>query len=187
MWRKAFKFSSVNWQPLYIFNTHNGYFLVGNTDSTSSDIVVVKLDTNFNVVNQSFIGGIYSESISDANLTYDGGLIMAGRTYSYGSGNSDSYLIKINSDGLITKIPLNLKFDKQSISLYPNPTNKIVNIESKNKILKINTYSSNGKLLQQKALTSNFYQLSLPEKKGLYFLEFIDISGKKITKKVIKE
>ncbi len=44
-------------------------------------------------------GGIYSESGSSVEQTSDGGYIIAGSTTSFGSGQSDVYLIKTNSLG----------------------------------------------------------------------------------------
>ncbi|MFZ5432541.1 MAG: hypothetical protein ACOZB3_02095, partial [Calditrichota bacterium] len=46
-------------------------------------------------------GGVNSDEAYSLALTPDGGCVMAGLTYSYGAGDADVYLVKVDSNGVI--------------------------------------------------------------------------------------
>jgi len=85
--------------------TDGGYIMVGYTHSFgagSSDIWVLKLDSNGNVTWQKTYGGSNTDSAKSIQQTKDGGFIMAGYTTSFGAGNYDVWVLKLDSNGNVT-------------------------------------------------------------------------------------
>lgn len=73
--------------------------------------------------------------------------------------------------------------------LYPNPTNGIVNISNSELLKSISILSIEGRLMLNKALPENSksYELDITNyKNGLYIVNIETISGKTLTKKLIK-
>ena len=71
-----------------------------------------------------------------------------------------------------------------ALTLYPNPTNGILQISTSLQIAKLVVYQSNGtKVLEIKA-TENLDVSALPE--GLYLLEAIDTEERRVLKKFEK-
>lgn len=76
--------------------------MAGYTNSFGSggyDIFVVKTNKNGNVIWQKTFGGTDWDFAHSIKATQDGGLIVAGTTYSYGRGNADGYLVKLDVNG----------------------------------------------------------------------------------------
>ena len=98
-----------------------GYIIAGNTESYgrgSSDIWLIKTDTNGTTCNYSTLGGncsgtgtggviTFARTFGSTNIdasysaqqTSDGGYIIAGSTNSFGAGSSDIWLIKTDANG----------------------------------------------------------------------------------------
>jgi hypothetical protein len=80
----------------------NGYILLGYTNSFGLggyDFYLVKMDSLLNEQWSKTYGGSDWDFGNCIEPTSDGGYIMCGSTYSFGSGDQDYYLIKINSIG----------------------------------------------------------------------------------------
>jgi len=78
--------------------------LVGTTkNSTSSDVLVKKVDLNGNVIWSTIIGGVNNESVSGIVETENGDFCIAATTSSYGNGNNDLYLIWLSQNGTIIR------------------------------------------------------------------------------------
>jgi len=82
--------------------TDSGFIIAGYTFSYGAgggDVYLIRTDVNGDTLWTKTYGGSdydYSESVQQ---TTDGGFIIAGETYSYGTGKNDVYLIKIDSMG----------------------------------------------------------------------------------------
>ncbi|MEI6816365.1 MAG: hypothetical protein WCL14_07120, partial [Bacteroidota bacterium] len=79
-----------------------GYIVVGSTYSFGSgnqDIYVIRTTANGDTMWTRTYGGTNFESGNGIMQTSDQGFAIVGSTYSYGSGNADVYLIKINGIG----------------------------------------------------------------------------------------
>lgn len=79
-----------------------GFILVGSTGSFgngSSDIYLVKIDSNCIHQWSKAIGGTNVEWGYSVKQTFDGGYIIAGYTNSFGAGGYDMYLVKTDSLG----------------------------------------------------------------------------------------
>lgn len=82
------------------------------------------------------------------------------------------------------------KVNLNNVSIYPNPTSGIVNIEvSNSSITEITLNSIDGKLVHfKKTPNVNYYSLDLSSyEKGIYLLNLKTLEGEFITKKIIKQ
>lgn len=83
-----------------------GYAVIANTRAAGSgefDYLLIKLDASGNVEWQKAYGGPGFESLfrkgPHLQATADGGMILAGSTTSFGSGNTDIWVLKLAADG----------------------------------------------------------------------------------------
>lgn len=84
--------------------TDGGYVLAGNISvgpTGPKDVNIVKLDSIGTVIWTKIIGGVNDEYANEIQQTFDGGYIIAGTTNSFGAGNKDALLIKLDSFGLL--------------------------------------------------------------------------------------
>jgi uncharacterized delta-60 repeat protein len=66
------------------------------------DFWVLKLNSDGIVAWQKTYGGADWDEACSIQRTSDGGYIVAGRTYSFGAGNYDFWVLKLNSDGTVS-------------------------------------------------------------------------------------
>jgi uncharacterized delta-60 repeat protein len=76
-----------------------GYVITGSTRSVNYDVFVIKLDSSGNLSWAKTIGGTNSDFGYSIQQTSDGGYIITGYTSSFGAGNSDVFVIKLDSSG----------------------------------------------------------------------------------------
>jgi hypothetical protein len=82
-----------------------GYIALGETYSFGAgdyDILVMKLDSAGAVTWQKAYGGSSRESAHSIGQTTDGGYILAGGTHSFGTGERDAWILKLDSAGAVT-------------------------------------------------------------------------------------
>ncbi len=82
--------------------TDGGYIIAGSTESFGTgglDIYVIKTDGEGNGEWYRTFGGEENDRAYSVQQTADGGYIIAGDTESFGAGNSDVYLVKIDEEG----------------------------------------------------------------------------------------
>lgn len=84
-------------------NAPDGYVIVGDTQSTGTDIHawVIKVDFNGNLIWDKTVGGKNADSPSYITPAKDGGYLVAGFTFSFGAGNRDFWLFKIDDSGKV--------------------------------------------------------------------------------------
>ncbi|HPA27371.1 MAG TPA: Ig domain-containing protein [Acidobacteriota bacterium] len=103
-WQRNYGDSSFDWAS-YIEPTPDGGYVVGGTTQTTDgndlDCVVLKLDNLGNILWQRRFGGASTDQLNTICMTSDGGLVLAGKTYSYGAGLSDIMIIKMDSHGIV--------------------------------------------------------------------------------------
>ncbi|MCP4633611.1 MAG: T9SS type A sorting domain-containing protein [candidate division Zixibacteria bacterium] len=80
----------------------DGFVLTGNTTSYGAgnrDVYFIKTDINGDTLWTRIFGGLSSDYGQNIALTSDNGYLIAGYTASFGAGNRDVYLIKVDSTG----------------------------------------------------------------------------------------
>ncbi len=79
-----------------------GYAIAGHTDSYgagNSDVYVVKLSASGSLQWSKTIGGTNHESGNSICQSRDGSYVIAGYTTSFGAGNADVYVVKLDASG----------------------------------------------------------------------------------------
>jgi hypothetical protein len=130
-----------------IMNSADGNLIIAGECATFGngwfDMYIIKLDTKGRLLWNKTVGGIEIEAIRSIVSEYEGGYVAVGRTYSFGSGESDMFLVKtdsigytcgystvpnphIDSGGTLLKIPVN------SIDFTPLVTSVSLNMYSSN-------------------------------------------------------
>jgi hypothetical protein len=85
-----------------VAQTTNGYVLAGYTESFGAgenDFWLVKTDANGDSLWSRRFGGNGDDKCYSAQRTSDEGFILAGSTSSFGAGNYDFWLVRVNANG----------------------------------------------------------------------------------------
>ena len=106
LWTRTFGFGGSNFcaHGNSVQQTSDGgYIITGLTNSYCTggggDVLMIKTDSQGDTLWTKSFGGSAEDIGQSVDQTSDGGYIIAGWTYSFGSGSSDIYLIKTNSLG----------------------------------------------------------------------------------------
>jgi len=102
LWTKTVGGAGIDWGYSLIQSSDKGLVMVGYTKSFgmgNDDVYVVKLDSIGNTLWTRTIGGTQNEVGTSIVQTLDGGYVIAGNTKSYGAGNNDTYIIKLDAAG----------------------------------------------------------------------------------------
>jgi gliding motility-associated-like protein len=113
VWFKTYGGNSVDLFQKHIKTPDNGFLILGSSNSYgvgSGDAWIVKVDSSGSVLWSKTVGGSAADLAWDAVNTNDNGYLVYGNTRSYGAGDYDNYLIKLDKNG-------NLKWTK----VYGNP------------------------------------------------------------------
>ncbi len=86
-----------------IVSTGDGGLLIcGTTNSAGAggyDVIIIKLDSLGRIIWSKTYGGFLDDFGYSLDKTNDGGCIITGKTYSFGNGGADVYIIKVDSIG----------------------------------------------------------------------------------------
>jgi uncharacterized delta-60 repeat protein len=108
IWQKSYGGGQGDYAYSIQQTADGGYIVAGSTESFGvgkEDAWVLKLDSNGNVgpgypgTWQKTYGGSQYDNAISIQQTADGGYIVAGSTYSFGVGDSDFWVLKLNSMG----------------------------------------------------------------------------------------
>jgi hypothetical protein len=103
LWTKVFGGTSDDFPWSVRQTTDGGYIIGGYTHSFSADnddVYLIKTDGNGDSLWTKAFGGASDDDGFSVQQTIDGGYIIAGTTYSFGSGSYDFYLIKTDAIGV---------------------------------------------------------------------------------------
>ncbi len=109
-WLKTYGGYPFDYAHKIIPTVDNAYIIVGNSGSFDQDwwqdVWILKINENGDTLWTKNYGGIFDDYGMDIVQTTDSGYIIVGRTDSFGNGNGDVYLIKVDSAGdtLWTKV-----------------------------------------------------------------------------------
>jgi hypothetical protein len=101
-WSKTIGGTSWDGAGSIIQTTDGGYAVAGNTYSFGAgvcDFYIVKLDGNGTIQWSKTVGGTGWDFVSSITQTTDGGYAVAGKTNSFGAGNYDFYIMKLDTSG----------------------------------------------------------------------------------------
>jgi hypothetical protein len=104
-WARVYSNPSLDDEPSDVIETSDGGYLVvggaqSRSSSTQNEILVMKINSSGDLQWVRWFGDtIYSDHAYSVKRTSDGGYIVAGRTGSYGSGNADIFLMKLDGSG----------------------------------------------------------------------------------------
>jgi len=99
---KAIGGKNYDWGESLIQTSDGGYAIAGETYSFGAgnrDVYVVKLDANGNLQWTKTIGGPKDDWGESLIQTSDGGYAIAGKTESFGAGDRDFYVVKLDANG----------------------------------------------------------------------------------------
>jgi hypothetical protein len=89
-----------------IYNTNSGNVGIGTSDVTAKLTIQNLSDTQSSLLIkrsiplfQKTLGGLSSDGARSIRRTSDGGYVIVGETYSFGAGNGDVFVIKLDSSG----------------------------------------------------------------------------------------
>lgn len=104
LWERTF--GGINYETAMglAATADGGYILTGWTSSfyaVMSSVYVIKTDESGNLQWQKTYGGNWAEEGADILQTTDGGYIVAGQTESFGAGEDEIYVIKIDQFGIV--------------------------------------------------------------------------------------
>jgi hypothetical protein len=108
IWSRHIGSSGVDWGYSITPTSDNGLAIAGYTNSYGAggyDVLLIKTDSIGEVLWQKTFGGTDWDFGYSIKETSDGGLLIAGKTYSSGAGGADAYIIKTDNLG-------NLEFEK---------------------------------------------------------------------------
>jgi len=106
---------TIEWQRTYggsegenaksIQQTYDGGYIIAGAISSygagRSDFWIIKLASDGNIEWQRTYGGTESENANSIQQTFDGGYVVAGETLSFGAGNRDCWILKLDILGNI--------------------------------------------------------------------------------------
>ena len=167
-----------------------GFIIAGYTRSFGaggSDVYLIRTDTNGDTLwtkTYGGTGGDYGKSVQEC---VEGGFIIAGRTYSFGAGGSDVYLIRI-SETRVEERNERLEIRDWRLQIYPNPCMgkvviKLLSYQAiKGASIKIHDIS--GKLVKHVLTAKQGIEINLEElTNGIYFVR-VETNNYKATRKL---
>ena len=102
LWTKTYGGINIDCGYSVAQTSDGGYIIAGKTNSFGSgnyDVYIIKTDSLGDTVWIKTFGGTDDDYGRSVALTLDGGYIIAGKTYSFGAGLDDVYLVKTDSLG----------------------------------------------------------------------------------------
>jgi hypothetical protein len=145
--------------------------------------LVLKTDLNGNQLWQHTYGGIQTDYARWIAPCADGGFGIVGTTASFGAGDNDVYLIKIDGEGNAPTAINQVTESKAQFQVIPNPVHGVFTVKTTNLApgtsLSLNLYDVTGNNVGQKlpinAATSSFSVSNYAS--GIYFYSISNNNG----------
>lgn len=194
LWKKIFGGTGTDAIFSALNNGTGGFVFTGYSNSYNGgaplDLIIMNVDSLGNLLWEQTYGGsgidIGYEIIKSVD---NNGYILTGKTF---TSTEEYYLLKLNSNGIVSGI-INNEDNLSAISNpFPNPANSIVSMK-----YDINEFSEKGEIVFYDMLGKSVKEITLSDKKGtakinvddlnsgIYFYSFL-VDGKAIsTKKLV--
>ena len=177
IWTKTYGGAQGDWARSVDQTSDGGYIITGNTNSFGAgyyDIYIIKTDTYGETIWTRTYGGPDYEGSMFVKQTPDHGYIIAGSTSSFGAGNSDIWLLKVEPDtsGIVERRTVELYHSLPVVS--PNPAKTYFTIQSSRPAQRIEIYNTLGQLIREETLKegNETQKISLNDiVTGVYFLK----------------
>lgn len=162
LWNRNYGGAQYDYGKSLIISNDNYLYLAGaecnDTINFTTDISVIKTDTSGVIVWQKTFGGDQSE-LSYKIKEIPNGTAILGSTKSYGNGESDAYLIELDTLGNILHTDEDLPITDLTISIYPNPSPSGFNIIIKTDLIcddiTATFMDESGRLLAKRSFRTN--------------------------------
>ena len=200
IWRKK---HGTNLDEGYIVGKElpNGNFICAGTSIRTynsmqiDDVNLSMLDSSGNVLwsrDYNYHGLDINEYVKDLIITSDGGFAMTGFILNApGNTGNDVFVLKTDTNGLITSLNSGFREVTPDMRVYPNPTKDVVNVPYIEGLERIEVYDLRGKLLQNFVILSDNRSVKKIDltnyKNGIYILKLVTKNGEVFSKKIIKE
>jgi len=101
IWDKTYGGDTLCWGNSFKQTRDNGFIITGYTTDANGNymVLLLKTDSSGQMQWKKTYGGSNWNFGYDLLVSKDSGYVIAGKTYSYGKGNADAYVIKTNSYG----------------------------------------------------------------------------------------
>lgn len=99
MWAKSYGTIGYDYGMYAIQSSDGGYIAVGTTQGADYNVYLVKTDANGDTLWTRNLGGSGDDEANSVMETSDGNYMVCGYTNSYGAGNYDYFLAKIDFSG----------------------------------------------------------------------------------------
>ena len=186
-WEKVYDFPNSNQTGYTVKQTNDGGYIFGGNSyqdlTVTTGLCLVRTDEWGDTLwVKQYVNGFGV----DLKLTTDDGFVLGGYSRTLEGKMRDLYILKTDANGFINgntteSESLNTK-EEFNISVYPNPT--LGRITVNGSFIKAKVYSIDGKVILQ--TNKNNIDLSMLNS-GIYILEFKNIKGNTVFKKIIKE
>lgn len=168
----------------------------GDTEQGASEVFVNKIDDNY------YVAVINYGAEKDYNLSLDRlgieeneyqvkelfskrGFALKGSELKVKVGTRDAAVYKLTK-GLVNAVS---GVDLDTVTLYPNPANKVLKVENRERMQSLKLFSLKGEtLFSADNLMSTHYEMDMSNyEKGIYLLSLTEKNGKTVHYKIIKE
>ena len=196
IWRKK---HGTNLDEGYIVGKElpNGNFICAGTSIRTynsmqiDDVNLSMLDSSGNLLwsrDYNYHGLGTNEYVKDLIITSDGGFAMTGFILNApGNTGNDVFVLKTDTNGLITSLNSGFREVTPDMRVYPNPTKDVVNVPYIEGLERIDVYDLGGKLLSTSTPLRMTTTVEIPVKNGIYILKLVTKNGEVFSKKVIKD
>ena len=198
IWEKSYGGTNYDYARAVCQTTDGNFGIVGTTDSSNGqvssyfgtqDYWMVLIDGTGSVIWDKSLGGTNMDNAYSVIQTQDEGFVVIGTSSSTNghvtgnNGGVDYWVVKLDNSSLSVN---DYNFNS-TVTLYPNPVNTKLHINSTDVIKNIGLYTLSGQLVfsHQNENLEYINVSNLP--KGVYILTLENEEGQKLNKKIIKK
>lgn len=179
----------VNPNEIFYGGTVN--FNIGTIFSNMpSSILLGKFDSTLNLYWEKSFGGDQYYIVYTLTALEEGGCIIGASSFNYNTQTQerDIYVIKVDSNGLITSVDNKNPESRKNALIFPNPGNEILNVQLTCQTAEIVLYDITGNKILNKSIGHGFNSIDVSNLlPGLYLYRITDSNSKVQQDKWIKK